>query len=532
MNQIVIPRPQPAEQGPRIVWSPLAGSQTLAMSCPAHVILYHGSRGPGKTDAQLMRFRRWVGQGFGRHWRGVIFDREYKNLDDLVSKSMRWFPEFKDGARFLSSKSDYRWVWPTGEELMFRTVKKASDYWSYHGQEFPWIGWNEITKYPTDELFDAMMSCNRSSFRPQDFHSGVFDSTTGQEIALPKMPLEVFATCNPYGAGHNWVKKRFINAAPMGKISSKAVNVFNPQTQQREDVVKNQVHLFGSYRENKYLAPEYVAELESMTDKNKRKAWLQGDWDVVAGGMFDDVWDSLHHIIKPFKIPETWRIDRSFDYGSSKPFSVGWWAESDGSPIIVDGKEFSTIRGDIFRIGEWYGTSGKTNQGTRMLANDIAAGIVEREWHMGIHKRVVPGPADNSIWDSENGNSIAAEMARKVRVRIDGVEKLLPGVNWTRSDKSAGSRKDGWENTRKYLAHALPYETKNGVDIPRKRERPGMFAFNTCVYFIDLFPVLPRDEEDMDDVDTESEDHIGDEVRYKVLSVMLRSRIGRTKGTS
>jgi hypothetical protein len=151
---------------------------------------------------------------------------------------------------------------------------------------------------------------------------------------------------------------------------------------------------------------------------------------------------------------------------------------------------------------------------------------------MGIHKRVVPGPADNSIWDSENGNSIAAEMARKVRVRIDGVEKLLPGVNWTRSDKSAGSRKDGWENTRKYLAHALPYETKNGVDIPRKRERPGMFAFNTCVYFIDLFPVLPRDEEDMDDVDTESEDHIGDEVRYKVLSVMLRSRIGRTKGTS
>ena len=118
------------------VWSPLPGSQTLVMSCPANVILYHGSRGPGKTDAQLMRFRQNVGKGYGRFWRGVIFDREYKNLDDLVSKSMRWFPAFKDGARFLSGKSDYRWVWPTGEELLFRVLKRDADYWGYHGQEF------------------------------------------------------------------------------------------------------------------------------------------------------------------------------------------------------------------------------------------------------------------------------------------------------------------------------------------------------------------------------------------------------------
>lgn len=527
---------QPVTDGPRIVWSPLKGSQTLAMSCPAHIVLYHGTRGPGKTDAQLMRFRRWVGQGFGRHWRGVIFDREYKNLDDLISKSQRWFPEFKDGARFLSSKADYRWVWPTGEELMFRTVKKASDYWSYHGQEFPWIGWNELTKFPTDELFDAMMSCNRSSFRPQDHHSGLFDAATGLEILLPKLPLECFATCNPYGAGHNWVKKRFgINPSTMGKITSKSVNVFNPQTQRREDVVKTQVHLFGSYRENKYLAPEYIAELETMTDKNKRKAWLQGDWDVVAGGMFDDVWDSSFHIVVPFLIPHTWTIDRSFDYGSSKPFSVGWWAESDGSDIVLpDGTKKSTIRGDQYRIAEWYGTNGKTNQGTRMLANAIASGIVERELRLNIHKRVVPGPADNSIWDSENGNSIAAEMARPVTVMFEGIERKYKGVVWTRSDKSAGSRKDGWENTRKYLSEALPYikNPDTGLEMPRKRERPGMFAFNTCTHFVDLFPVLPRDEDDMDDVDTESEDHIGDEVRYKILSVMLRSRIGRTKGTT
>lgn len=530
-----------AADGTMVVWEPLPGSQTLAMSCPAHIIIFHGSRGPGKTDAQLMRFRRNVGQGYGRHWRGVIFDREYKNLDDLVSKSMRWFPEFKDGARFISSKSDYKWVWPTGEELLFRAIKRPTDYWSYHGQEFPFIGWNELTKYPTDELFDAMMSCNRSSFLPDDYPitiDGDLYRRTGQIIQvrdgiqylLPEMPLEVFVTTNPYGAGHNWVKKRFINAAPAGRLLRRVVNVFNPRTQKREDITKTQVHIFGSYRENRYLAPEYVAELETITDKNKREAWLGGSWDIVSGGMFDSEWEAATHIVAPFQIPLSWRIDRSFDYGSSAPFSVGWWAESDGSDYIdAYGNHRSSVRGDLFRIAEWYGTTGKTNQGLRMLANDIAAGIIEREIRMGIHQRVKPGPADNSIWDVLNGNSIAADMMKPVKV--NGAQ--YRGVQWLRSDKSPGSRKAGWNKIRRYLRGSKNPVIKNaeGVEVKLPRDTPGIFVFNTCTYFLDLFPVLPRDESDPDDVDTDSEDHIGDEVRYRVLSSGSGAKGGRTTGT-
>lgn len=518
----------------KVAWRPLAGSQTLALSCPAHVIVYHGTRGPGKTDAQLIRFRRNVGQGYGRYWRGIIFDREYKNLDDLVSKSMRWFPTFGEEdkkPRFLSSKSDYRWVWPTGEELLFRAIKKDSDYWGYHGQEFPFIGWNELTKFPTDVLFDALMSCNRSSFRPQDHLVDHIDEYGSKiKIQLPEMPLEVFATCNPHGVGHNWVKKRFIAPAPPGRIQRKVVNVFNPRTQQREDIEKTQVHLFGSYKENIYLSPEYIAELESISDPNKRKAWLNGDWDIIAGGMFDDVYDKTYHEIRPFDIPHGWKIDRSFDWGSSRPFSVGWWAESDGSDVrLPDGQYRSTVRGDIFRIGEWYGTNGKANQGLRLLATQVAEGIIEREIAMGIHHRVIPGPADNSIWDTENGNSIAADMLKPIKV----AGKVYNGVQWTRSDKSPGSRKAGWEQIRQYLSDGRPQFVKNanGEKIRVPRERPGLFVFNTCRHFLELFPILPRDEEDPDDVDTDAEDHIGDEVRYQVLSKATGGRIGRSKGT-
>jgi len=527
--------------GRRVVWSALKGSQELALWCPAHIILYDGTRGPGKTDVQLMRFRSRVGLGYGKFWRGVIFDREYKNLDDLLAKSMRWFPEFKDGAKFLASKSDYRWVWPTGEELMFRAVKRPVDYWAYHGQEFPFLGWNELTKYPNDDLFNSMMSCNRSSYRPADYpvtidgdlyaKTGIIQIVQGGDhFELPPIPLECFATTNPYGVGHNWVKKRFINAAPPGKVVRRSVNVFNPQTQRREDVVKTQVRLFGSYRENKYLTPEYIAELETITDKNKRKAWLGGSWDVVAGGMFDSHWDTVYHSIDPFIVPSHWTIQRSFDWGSSKPFSVGWWAKSDGSDVQrKDGTWMSTVRGDLFRIAEWYGTTGKPNEGLRMLATEITQGIVERELKWGLYGRVAPGPADNSIWDVVNGNSIAVDMAKPVRV--DG--KVYPGIQWTRSDKSPGSRKAGWRRCSEYLKDALPnfVRMKNGAMVRIPRERPGMYIFNTCTHFLDLFPTLPRDEDDPDDVDTDAEDHIGDETRYQVLSQTTGPRHGRTKGT-
>ena len=516
----------------KVAWQPLPGSQTLAMSCPANVILYHGTRGPGKTDCQLMRFRRNVGQGYGRHWRGVIFDREYKNLDDLVSKSQRWFPEFKDGARFLSSKSDYRWVWPTGEELLFRTVKKATDYWSYHGQEFPFIGWNELTKYPTDELFEAMMSCNRCSFRPEDYP---IPDGRGGVFYLPEITLEVFATCNPYGAGHNWVKKRFINASQMGKLLRRTVNIFNPRTQKQEDVSKTQVHIFGSYRENKYLSGEYIAEMTAITDPNKKKAWLQGNWDVTSGGMFDADWDSLHNVVMPFAIPHSWRIDRSFDWGSSKPFSVGWWAESDGCDVqMADGSWRSTVRGDLFRIAEWYGWSGKANQGLQMLASEVAAGIIERELALGIHQRVQPGPADNSIWDVENGNSIAVDMRKPVTIKYGRFKGNHKGVEWGRSDKSAGSRKAGWNKLRQLMKNAHPNYILDDKGLPLQRiprEKPGLFVFQTCTMFVELVPGLPRDEIDQDDVDTDSEDHIGDEARYRVLQTGMGGRSGKTKGT-
>jgi len=500
-----------------VIWKPLPGSQELAITCPCNHILYEGTRGPGKTDAQIMYFRRFVGLGYGQFWRGVIFDREYKNLDDLISKSRRWYPQFFDGAKFISSASQLKWVWPTGEELWFRVMKTETDYWNYHGHEFPFIGWNELTKQPTGDLYDMAMSLNRTSFLPEDHTPG------SHEKPLPEIPLRVFSTTNPFGVGHNWVKRRFIDPAEAGQVVRTVSEVFNPRTQKREEVEKTQVRIFGSYKENKYLSPEYVAELEAIKDTNKRRAWLWGDWDITSGGMFDDVWSSTHNIVDPFVIPHSWRICRTFDWGSSAPFSVGWWAESDGCDVqLANGSISSTVRGDLFRISEWYGWTGVENKGLKMLASNISKGIVERELKMNIRDRVMPGPADNSINDDVNGNCIATDMRRHLTIN----NKKYLGAVFSKSNKSPGSRINGWELMRSAIANAHPPEHKG------PREFPGLFVFRTCQDgFIRTVPSIPRDIKNLDDVDTDAEDHVADEARYMVLSTGSRFTSGTSTGT-
>lgn len=486
---------------PKIVWAPIPGtSQEFALDTRCNITLFHGTRGPGKTDTQLMRFRRRVGIGYGPFWRGVIFDRRYKNLDDLVSKSKRWFYKFGDGARWLQSTSEYKWVWPTGEELLFRSIEHADSYYDYHGQEFPFIGWNELTKYATPDLFDQMMSCNRSSFTVEK--DAPIDAT-GKRIAIEPIPLEVFATTNSLGAGHGWVKERFIDAAPNGKVVRTTFHVFNPQTKQEEDIVRTQVAIFGSYKENIYLDPLYIANLHQMceNDENLRKSWLEGSWDVVAGGAFSDVWKRDVHVIPRFQIPINWYLDRSFDWASSSPFSVGWWAEANGEEVTLpDGRIFCPAAGSLIRFSEWYGARKENSKwvGLRKTSTLIAIKIKEHEDQLLVDEwiltRPFPGPADRQISNvlEDDVETIEDKMRQQ-------------GIYWEIAEKSAGSRTIGLELTRDRFVAAV------------RHEGPAIYFMDNCFHAIRTLPTLPRDEDDLDDIDTDAEDHVWDETRYRVL---------------
>ncbi len=427
------------------VWQALPGSQRLFLSCPHFEVLYEGTRGPGKTDSILMAYAKYVGAGYGNRWQGVIFRREYKELDDLVAKSKRWFFQMYPEARWLASKSDYKWVWPSGEELKFRVGKTADDYWSYHGHEIPFLGFEELTNWATPEFYLTMFSVCRSG-----------DST---------VPTVIRATANPWGKGHTWVKARFIDVAPSG------VPYKDPETG------KVRVRIYGSIMENPYLDNAYLETLRAVEDPNKRKAWILGDWNIAAGGILEDAWDERIHVLQPFKIPAGWRVDRAFDWGSSAPYACGWFAESDGSPAtLVDGTKRHFPRGSVFHIAELYGWNGTPNVGVRHTNEKIASLVLEAE--AGLRGRllaqghhVYDGPADASIFDVINGDSYADEMKRN-------------GLTWVPSYKGKGSRVQGWERLRSMLLAA-----KRG-----DREQPGFYVFDCCRSWIRTVPVLPRDD--------------------------------------
>lgn len=481
-----------------IVWAPLPGSQEIALDTRCNETLYTGPRGPGKSDTQLMRFRRRVGVGYGAYWRGIIFDREYKHLDDLVTKSKKWFYRFNDGAEYQASTSSLKWVWPTGEELLFRVISKPDDYNNYHGHEYPFIGWNELTKYPSPELYNMMMSCNRSSFTPEK--DSPFDPVTKKQILLPPIPLEVFSTCNPSGRGHGWVKAEFIDPAPYGTVIKKKQTVFNPKSKQEEEIVRTRVTIFGSWKENPYLDPLYIANMMDMSDENLKAAWIEGNWDIIAGGALDDVWKRRIHVIPRFQVPESWYLDRSFDWGSSHPFSVGWWAEANGEEATLpDGTLFCPTPGSLIQCHEWYGTKEiGSNKGIKLGPSGVGLGIREREHQLlcdeWLLKQPMSGPADNSIRDIRNSDEETLEymMAQK-------------GVRWQRSDKSPGSRKIGLDLIRERLVAAV------------KQEGPALYFMDHCRASIATLPILPRDDDNKDDVDTDTEDHAYDMVRYRVL---------------
>ena len=508
--------------GKKVAWRPLPGSQTIVMQNTwIFEILYHGTRGPGKSDTLLMDFAQFVGKGFGLQYKGVIFRQTFPQLEDLITKSKRWFPLIFPNAKWNGSA--YKWVFPDGEELLFRQFNKADDYWKYHGQEFQFIGWDELTNWASLDGYQSMMSCLR---------------TTNKDV-----PLRVRATTNPYGAGHNIVKFHFELPQKDGIVRKRWYGFTNPLTGKVERHQLTRLCVRGTIYENTILLeaqPNYIAQLKAQADNPaKLAAWLEGSWEIVSGGMFDDVWDKNYHVVRPFKVPASWRMDRSFDWGSSAPFSVGWWAESDGTDFQDgDGNWRSSIRGDLYRVGEWYGWNGKPNKGLRMLAVDISKGIRERELAAWPLRKIYGGPADTSIWDVENGVSYAGDMERKVRLD-DGT--LTHGCSWTRADKRSGSRKAGWDAIRKMLKNALPTkrkvkeinnETGEEVEVTKTfpREHAGLFVFDNCDQFVRTIPVLPRNEKDLDDVNTEAEDHIGDEVRYKVRSTGNRGSSGRTTG--
>lgn len=470
------------------------GPQSALLACPIQEIFFGGARGGGKTFVLALDWAAHSNR-YGEAASGVVFRKSYKELEEVVKAFRAVCGPL--GGRVVAQELRM----PNGSVVKFRHLNRDVDADDYQGHQYTWIAFDEVTNWASPVAINKLRACLRSAI-------------------VPPEGLRMLLTGNPGGAGHNWVKARYVDAGRPYEI----VRDWD------EDLkgYKKRVFIPSLLSDNPALAendPMYLSRLKDAGPEWLVRAWIEGDWSIIAGGMFDDVLDTKtpHQVgdkvwgygskCSPFRIPPSWRVDRAFDWGSSAPFSVGWYAESDGTTAISqDGCPINVPRGTVFRIAEWYGWDGKTpNAGIKMLSEDVAKGIlqIEKKLQTGLlsGQAIRPGPADTAIYNAEDGVSIGDTMSRN-------------GVRWTHADKRPGSRTNGWEACRKMLAAAA----KGNI------EEQAFICFDTCLQWWRTVPVAPRDPKNLDDLDTNTEDHVADEWRYRLMNCVREVKVKRLKG--
>ncbi len=438
-------------------WRPQAGPQKALIDAPFGEILFGGARGGGKTDGVLGKFGLKEAR-FGSGFNGVFFRREMPQADDLIERAKEIY--LPTGAEWREQSKTF--LMPHGGRLRFRPLESIADAAKYQGQNLSDAAVEEAGNYPSSAPIDMLF--------------GALRSTKG-------VPIQLILTANPGGVGHQWIKARYIDPAPFGK---KALTRLMPTGKQSHKFI----YIPSRVSDNRLMLskdPGYVDRLALTGSKELVKAWLDGDWNVIAGAFFPE-FDLRRHVIAPRELPEHWFRFRSLDWGSAKPFSVGWWAVSDGELPDIP-------RGALVRYREWYGSTGKPNEGLRMTAEEVALGIAQREAGDPKPENGLHGVADPAIFSSDGGPSIGERMARSAKVFF------RPADNARVSRQGALG---GWDQVR---ARLRGDETG-----------PGLLIFSTCRDLIRTLPALQHDPDRPEDVDSDGEDHAPDELRYACMS--------------
>lgn len=446
------------------IWVPQP-KQRIFMSRGEYEALYGGAAGGGKSDATVIEALRQV---HIPHYKGLILRKTYDQLAELIDKSQLYYPRVIPGARY--NGSTHRWVFPSGAKIIFGSLHRTADRLKYQGQAFDAIFFDELTHFLMDE-YVYLISRNRPNG--------------------PGTRVYIRATANPGGVGHGWVKGRFITPEPPMTTIWEAIKWRDPSGVEQKRW-QGRIFVPSSVYDNTALMqndPNYVVRLASMPEA-ERNALLYGDWNSFSGQVFPEWRNSPDnyldrrgtHVIAPFVVPETWAIWCGLDWGYSKPYSVGWYA------VDQDKR--------IYRIRELYGCTKDPNTGVKEEPAAVARQIKAIEaTDPNLKGRRIHRVGDPAIWGTQGAESIGRVMERE-------------GVYFDKADHERLSGK-------MQIHHRLAFDD-NGI--------PMLYVFDNCKQFIRTVPNLTYSTKQVEDVDTDGEDHIYDELRYVCMAHPIAPR--------
>lgn len=444
--------------------------QELFLKDTHKVVIFGGARGGGKSWS--VRCKAII---LALRYAGIKMMIVRKTYPELMANHIKPLKEtLRIGqkgsiAKYNDSKKEI--TFKNGSTILFGYCDTDKDIDRYQGTEVDVLFIDEATHH-SEEIIKKFMACVRG---------------------VNNFPKRIYLTCNPGHKGHGYIKRIAIDRIYEAGENPEDYSFIQSLVTDNHALMREQ--------------PDYIKQLEALPPK-LRQAWLEGRWDVFQGAFFEEFRTTPEpqkcheagiteeialqehrwtHVIKPFDIPKHWKIYRSYDFGYGKPFSVGWHAVDED--------------GCAYRILELYGCTQTPNEGVRWSASQQFDKVVEIESeHPWLKGKRIQGVADPSIWDGSKGISVSEE-ADKHQLWFE------KGVN----DRIAG-----WMQMHERFKF-----DENG--------KAMYYIFDTCKHAIRTIPLMMYDEHKPEDLDTDLEDHIPDEIRYFCMMRPIAPRIVEEK---
>lgn len=380
--------------------------------------------------------------------KGLIIRKTYPEL--LSNHIRKFFTEYPI-VREWYNKSEKAIYYPNGSITEFSYLKNTDDVYTYQGREYEDITIDEITQHE-QEVFQIL----RSSLR-----------TSNKEFGKDNIAT-MFLTGNPGGIGHQWVKRIFIDR-----------NFIENERSEDYGFVQAKVS------DNKALLeadPEYIKRLMDLPE-DKRRAYLDGDWDVFTGQVFAE-WRKLYHVVENFTPDKDSNLILSMDWGYSEKSAFAGYL-SVIKKDSYDGQNFNRV----VTFKEWYGNQKSPEEWARIILEYIK--------DMGF-KDVKYGYTDPAMHNTQtDGSTSIADIMMRYWKNNNFRCQLV------RANNNRIARVATVHNWLKLAPDKIPY----------------WMVTEGCHNLIRTLPALVYDETNVDDIDTSQEDHGYDSTGYLLMHV-------------
>lgn len=364
-----------------------------------------------------------------------LFSEDYPTLKDRqIARIKREFPnwlgelkETKDEGFAFFLKDDYG-----GGRILLRNLDDPSKYMS---SEFAGIFVEELTRNE-EQTFEDL----RNRLR----YPGITE-------------VKFMGATNPGGVGHGWVRRYFVDQ--------------NSDDKEQERFF----YVHANVYDNEFVPKDYIKQLEALPEL-KRKAYLEGSWDIFAGQYFS-TWRAALHTVPSFMPSKQAVIVGGLDWGRVDNFSFHL---TEIRRVEYNGTHF--FRSRVFM--ETYGTEKTVDEWSRIILEQM------RFYNLTLDN-VSWVRADTQLWNKGlDGRS------------LDIYSQFVQANEGWRILKMANKdRIGGWENLQRWLSLA-----PDGA--------PYLQFTANCKNAIRLIPQLVHDENKVEDVDQKGENDAADSVRY------------------